>query len=1022
MQSLNDQNNLNGKSLADRSKVKATSKEFEDIEILSILKTNRFSKLSDCDALFHRHCGTFPLRSKSASSKAPVGGVLFDGKIKKISSDIELEKIDQDNSLSDYKSPILHSSALSYSQPSSSSSASLSSDTDTKRSSLDRKKDTSVSISNSTMPYKVVNVKDIINDEKDEMKTPDLPKKLSDKYSSDLDDADSLESFNPQIDLESSSAGMDLVDLLNDVLARYSDGESFKSIEDHELLPEVVSAVSEEIEKGEEASELNQSDVKALKGSLKSKQFEKKIASLAASLDLSKQKGKKQAPRPPTSPPPPEPVSPTKKTSPVHTVEPSFKMVPIGKPIIDHTVSPSQRKTSSSELTEDGMEGSKMRIDNKSKKGITSFFRNILRRGRDSVDGSSDTMAAGDSSSSLSLSEGLGNQSDKKSAEIETKEKNPIKSSSPQMKTKVLPPVSGNTRNTRTSVMVAFAEKPKSEKLSDSSLTEKAEGSESSSPKTTKQEVNIEKGSDGNKMEDKNVSEKGSAAVSGSPVQTSSGGVVKPPIAARPKPVPSSQKPSISPQASQKETSAKSSPIRERKSSTGSESEHKTENLKRNDSDNVIVRRRAKSPKRSAAPTRPSVAPKGLDNRHSVFTKELEMRLSKNVDHMKVSPPPAPAAPPSAKSAKTDQKKLTAPQPPASPTSPKETTSPSVVMETKEDNNSDQVSQEKEKVVEKIELPTTHSSRRSFLGKLGKGKSKAAPRPPQNVKRTKSITENSIQGGSTSSGSTNEKYDEWPEFSPLGSFENLYEPIVPTSSTLIPSEGYLEPVRSNTDTAITSSHVTNETSHVISNNGHAPEDYGEDISEERKKILASQPIYEEINGEGKEPPMEEKSVQKTALTVDTSLSVCEKDSQPILDSPSPSQLVFSSESEPSSASSTLNRPKPIPRKRQKKTESFNSEQPYVAMNRPSIAVALNEAQLRDLLNQLTSMNLHVLRDIYTQYEKVFLKDTVSLNITGAGPLKWHDFDIYGKPVHASERCIVYNAKLKSTSPHCQLLH
>lgn len=744
-----DQDNLNGKSSTDRSKVKATSKEFEDIEILSILKTNRFTKVSDCDALFHRHCGTFPLRSKSAGSKTPVGGSLFDGRLKKTSSDIELERIDQDNSFSDYKSTILHSSALSYSQPSSSSSASLSSDTDTKRSSLDRKKDTSVSITNTAMPYKVVNVKDIIDDDKVEMKPPDLPKKSSDKHSSDIDDADSLEGFNPQIDLESSSAGMALVDLLNDVLARYSDGETFKSIEDHELLPEVVNAVSEEIEKSEEASELSQGDAKALKGNLKSKQFEKKIASLAASLDLSKQKGKKQAPRPPTSPPPPEPVSPTKKTSPVHSMEPNFKMVPIGKPIIDHTVTPSQRKTSSSDLAEDGMEGSKMRVDNKAKKGITSFFRNILRRGRDSTDGSGDAIAAGESSSSLSSSEGSGNQSDKKSAEIETsnKEKIPNKSSSPQMKTKVLPPISGNSR-ARTSVMVAFAEKPKSEKLSDSNLSEKAEGSENSSPKTKKQEVNMEKGNDGNKTEDKNVSDKGSTTVSGSPVQTSSGGVVKPPIAARPKPVPSSQKPSISPQASQKDTGSKSSPIRERKASTGSESETKTESPKRNDGDNVIVRRRAKSPKRSAAPTRPSVPTKGIENRHSVFTKELEMRLSKNVDHMKVSPPPAPVAPPSsAKSAKTDQKKLTAPQPPASPTSPKETNSPSVVMETKDDNTSDQVSAEKEKVVEKIELPTTHSSRRSFLGKLGKGKSKAAPRPPQNVKRTKSITENTLQGG-----------------------------------------------------------------------------------------------------------------------------------------------------------------------------------------------------------------------------------------------------------------------------------
>lgn len=210
------------------------------------------------------------------------------------------------------------------------------------------------------------------------------------------------------------------------------------------------------------------------------------------------------------------------------------------------------------------------------------------------------------------------------------------------------------------------------------------------------------------------------------------------------------------------------------------------------------------------------------------------------------------------------------------------------------------------------------------------------------------------------------------------------------------------------------------------------------------RILATQPIYEEINGYNKEDPPELPPISsqnksdlpplsqqdsdldtvdssskdnRKKLTVDVNLI---PDSDLDLPSVSPSP---SHDSESSSACSTLNRPRPIPRRRSsRKIESSSYDQPYMAMNRPSIAVALNENDLREILNQMTSLNLQTLRDIYTQYEKEFLKESAAtLSVTGSGPIKFTDFDIYGKPLHSSERCIVYNAKLKATASPCQIM-
>ena len=208
-----------------------------------------------------------------------------------------------------------------------------------------------------------------------------------------------------------------------------------------------------------------------------------------------------------------------------------------------------------------------------------------------------------------------------------------------------------------------------------------------------------------------------------------------------------------------------------------------------------------------------------------------------------------------------------------------------------------------------------------------------------------------------------------------------------------------------------------------------------DVSDERRQLLASQPIYEEINGYGKldqadgsgsgvsdgypadsrpilnGDPQLCRNIENSSLNIDvpqarTSPSLQSKDS-------------FSSESDLSSANNSLSRnPRPIPRRRPRQSMGVGFEQ-YVAMNRPSVAVFLNEDQLREILSKLTAMNLQTLRELYTQHEKTFTKDSVHLG--AAGPLKWIDFDIYGKPVHASEQCVVYNAKLKQGQSACQIM-
>ncbi|KAL5020147.1 hypothetical protein ScPMuIL_003039 [Solemya velum] len=1047
------------------------SHEFEDVDFQSLWKADRFATLRDCDAChLSRRYGTFPLRSKGNKVRVK--------QITRTSSDIELNKISEDpsenletesgsgsgsGSGSDHFKPGTAHSSLS-------STTSLSSEGEhhsaTKTASCDNK-----------------------NDDKKESQATGI--KIGDDWpESDGEDTetDPFEDVK-EIDLDSSSAGMALVDLINDVLSRYTDSETLKKIETFELEPDDTKVLDD---KGE-GDDQDDSSVKSNK--LKSKAFEAKMASLAANLDLSKQRPKRPAPRPPSSPPV-EPITP--KQSPVHLPEPNFKMAPLGKfggPHFERPSSPEPststctRVSSSDDHNNENMDGFRVKTENKTKKGLTSFFRNILRRGRDSVEVTTENTASteslqpknGESSKVKTLSTS-GSDSVLESEEFSPEKQN--SKFSPQLKMKVLPPVS---KPPRTSVVTGFptSEPPKT-KASEVDSVDSPKKSPSVSEKSNSDTIDSNYGdvsSEGKTTATMTSSQKIEIVAGKDQPGSSSpapkhkeilGTPPKPPIAAKPRASPQNQ-------AAVSE-SAKVSPSSSSEDGRRASPENRT---RKTHKEEIVVRRRAKSPKRIAAPTAPvrqSMPCKATEQRNP-FTKELEMKLSKTVDPNKTP------------SKKADTKKTVAPQPP-SPVSPKEETEemdkfPSTSTEDLADMGQEQ------RMVEKIELPKAAQSRRSFLGKLG-GNRKSRPPPPPSVKRTKSITESSLpaselhakkidvkdisgpvlianmssgrvvhrrntitlgddcafmSGGSTSSGSMADRSDEPQDLSPLSSLENLYEAIIPKSqsqaelkpnyydpidsranqpSKMVPIEGYLEPVRMHCSTDMQSSVISNSeipkastplpTEDATAGSAEAQEEavtHELVLDEARRRLLASQPIYEEINGYCKESNAPISPTMKLSIsTIDTSCENILPDMPSPIPSPRSKDSQMSESESSSSATSTLSRPRPAPRRKAKKGEVIGVEQ-YVAMNRPSLAVTLNEDQLREMINKLTSMNLQTLRELYTLHERALAKE--NLKLITSGPLKFVDFDIYGKPVHTSERCVVYNARLKISSMPCQLL-
>ncbi|BFZ25899.1 hypothetical protein BsWGS_28938 [Bradybaena similaris] len=133
---------------------------------------------------------------------------------------------------------------------------------------------------------------------------------------------------------------------------------------------------------------------------------------------------------------------------------------------------------------------------------------------------------------------------------------------------------------------------------------------------------------------------------------------------------------------------------------------------------------------------------------------------------------------------------------------------------------------------------------------------------------------------------------------------------------------------------------------------------------------------------------------------------------------SASRETVSSESDAQSTCSTFSRPRPAPRQKPRRPYTGSADQ-YVSMNRPNTQVSLSEDRLRDVFTKLTNITFHALQDIYAQCERILSVDR--LNIPNSKLLKWADFDMYGQPLHASGRCVVYNAKLRSNSSPCQIM-
>ena len=751
-----DNNNLLQRTVDTVALRKRSSGEFEDLNKLSLWKADRFSTLRDCDKLLPSRYGTFPVRSKSSKSNLEN---MFDSDYKiPLTSDLQKDIQDLDIKL---------------------------------KSMSDKKRPTDAEINGQSMafPYKVVSVEDIINPGNNA--GPDLPAKaaiksiLDDSFGSsnfdeDLtDDTDLFASFKTDIDLDASTAGDDLVALLNNVLAKYSsDGDSFKGIEGHELLPDLS---KDEVKQVVEAAE--ESDGKFGKGSIKSKEFEKKLVSLAKTFDLNKKKTKKAPRPPPSSPPPPEPITP-KTSNPDNFPEPRFKMIPVGKSIIDHGLDSQERPLSPKRSTDFQLEASgdptpngKSPKADKSKKGISGFFKNFLKRGntKDTIDsppeesGSSASLNSGASSSPIttiqspsSSSESVGQTENPSSPSTSKKE---TRSASPSLKLKVLP-----TKPPRSSIVLTASDADKISK-SDTSptnttkskiakqspeLSKKISKKEKESPKLRR--ASIEKSPKINRKDSKTsdineelklksvkeeIQQKTAFDTQGTDhlvtVQRQGSDKIvptvpiKPPVATRVKPtilpakpsglsqsaklssntLPTSSKSSLSQSAGSSSSSStlptsvsslgsstsqssshqsedNKESVKERTGSISSQDGAKTSEEKSTDAprsraaskdSSQQLRKRPKSPKRTAAPNRPQQPPKVVDGKN-LFTKELEKKIIKNLEnkpHPQAPPPGPPPAPPTGvsspqNSSKTSlsskDSKKTAPNPPSSPTSP----------------------------------------------------------------------------------------------------------------------------------------------------------------------------------------------------------------------------------------------------------------------------------------------------------------------------------------------------------------
>ena len=741
-----------------------SSREFEDVSLDALCFSKRFQNLRDCDAT--KHFGTFPLRKRSSGTKQGLDSVFSEsGRVSAADLDASrLSSFDLDPVKDGEPSGSETHKQTHSSQGSSSTSGHV--------------KARPAMAESSTPAYKVVNIVDG-SSSRDSNATADVAACLHDASQSRRHDSDSVsensgnssgrghasssESNSPTrvkvrgrsrptairvstferqdspqrdssaekgeaeydpLNDSTTAAGLQVLALLNDVLDNYGDNES--STDDPSDL------------RAEEANDQeNQGPGK------KSADFEARMASVAANLDLSKQqRAKRPAPRPPRSPPPEPTVSPKKKTQ--NQPEPVFKMVPMGKAIMavppTHDVPKSLASGPHGQglpSFEDLPEGEADRSNGeagRAKKGITSFFKNILRRGRDSTESAESSnpevqfvvRSEVGSSSAPTLTDACSDALSKKGSD-------PV---SGQSKFRVLPPgaataVKGGSASTGD--LPGFGVKrPGDGEGSGSTVTQDKPSSPPSQVKS--------KGLSSPKQMLRRT-----AAKLSPPTQHKALSHAKDDSTATTPKTKSSLTPKKSDDRESSEASSQPTP----------------------------VRRRAKSPKRipppAPPPTRPLGGGKSEDGWSADLTRELEQRLrpsGASASTPNIAPPvatkPAPQSvaaksvsqtlkpdSPSPTSRAEIRKSMTVP-PPSPPTSKvshvsrSPPTSPTPEeLDSQPGSPTDDLSNSDDspRFMEKIELPTAAPGKKGILGKLNMNRKSRAPAPPSSVKRARSISD-----------------------------------------------------------------------------------------------------------------------------------------------------------------------------------------------------------------------------------------------------------------------------------------
>ncbi|XP_059169943.1 nuclear pore complex protein DDB_G0274915-like [Physella acuta] len=804
---------------------KRACREFEDLEIDQLLTKERFKTLVDCDAVKHRtDFGTFPQISGTKQTKLSIESVKFNSDscrsietvaevskcIRKVekSCDVLNKKRGTVSSTPDSNGQSKSSghssverlkSAGSSGTSGNSSMTSLSSDSDWKGNygsssgSGDSGVEMGPGIGDKERPlsYTVGDITDCLYETPDEVGTktgdtsayPHAKSRSSSSTERKTASNSSTAKLNQQNDSMISSMGFSLEaeDVRN--LELLNDSTTMEGLQAIALLNDVLKDYSD-------FNESSTDDYDGKKDPLKGKKssdFEARMASVAANLDLTKQqRAKRQAPRPPVSPPP-EPTS-AQAISPkkvANQPDPVFKMVPVGKSIV--TIPPQQDIPKSTKTPQGpvGVEeyiaasdngeslANRMNGDGKGKKGITSFFRNILRRGKDSSESfeslnpdvqliakleRKDSTGTPVSSSSLDIAD-----EDVTSSSVDKK---PGPKLSQPSKVLVIPPSSvspqhkGGTTPVSGDGSQTIPKDP--ETISTTASISSAAASNATTPVSASPPTQRKKGLASPKMMLKKATAKFSPPVSRhqtKPIEKDLTDSTLPKPYPAPKPaVPPPSKPPVTSTSTPASTAA---PVPTSKETSPSNTKERETTAAPN-----VVKRRPKSPKRTAPPVPPSRTSVGQgksapapDSRNTDLARELEWRLNKaatdqsgcgTLTRESRRSMPVPPSPPGERKEKTSTGQSPPISPihetenslPSSPSSPAGTSFDFVNTEWSGGSTST-IDDDLPKFTEKIELPTVaNPGRKGFLGKLGGNRKNRAPQPPS-VKRAKSITESS---------------------------------------------------------------------------------------------------------------------------------------------------------------------------------------------------------------------------------------------------------------------------------------